>query len=193
MWYGRYVYMWPAKALIAFDIRCVLVAWWYLVSGIVISESCDHCRLRAAKLDWNVDCARLLHKLTGKLMDGWVSRNTKHIERVNLILIRKWSVNLVRHLTLCAFTSIDDGDWILWQVLNFEVDCKAALNFSSTQTPSVVPSRPPSLSPFGALFQIHTLVPLMVHWMPPPHPSHTSDIGSNHTYTHLGLVPGLIF
>ena len=60
-----------------------------LVSGIVISESCDHCRLRAAKLDWNVDCARLLHKLTGKLMDGWVRLNTKHIDRMNIILIRK--------------------------------------------------------------------------------------------------------
>ena len=117
MWYGRYVYMWPAKALIAFDIRGVLVACWYLVSGIVISESCDHCRLRAAKLDWNVDCAQLLHKLTGKLMDGWVSRNTKHIDRMNSILIRKWSVNLVRHLTICAFKGIDDGDLILWQVL----------------------------------------------------------------------------
>ena len=181
MWYGRYVYMWPAKALIAFDIRGVLVACWYLVSGIVISESCDHCRLRAAKLDWNVDCARLLHKLTGKLMDGWVRLNTKHIDRMNLILMRKWSVNLVCHLTLCAIASIDDGDLILWQVY-IEVDCKAALNFSSTQTPSAVPSHSPSLSPFGALFQIHTLVPLMMHWMPPPHPSHTSGVGSNHAH-----------
>ena len=73
----------------ACDIRGLLEACWYLVSGIVISESCDHCRLRAAKLDWNVDCARLLHKLTGKLMDGWVRQNTKHIDRMNLILMRK--------------------------------------------------------------------------------------------------------
>ena len=43
---------------------------WYLVFGIwsmfyalVIRESCDHCRLRPAKLDWNVDRERLLCKL----------------------------------------------------------------------------------------------------------------------------------
>ena len=191
MWYGGYVYMWPAKALIAFDIRGVLVACWYLVSGIVISESCDHCRLRAAKLDWNVDCARLLHKLTGKLMDGWVSRNTKHIERVNLILIRKWSVNLVRHLTLCAFTSKDDGDWILWQVL--KLIARQLWTLAAHKHHQWCPLAPLPYHPLVRSFKYIALVPLMVHWVPPPHPSHTSDIGSNHTYTHLGLVPGLIF
>ena len=190
MWYGRYVYV-TSKSSDCF---------WYPGCACSMLVSCIW--YRDQRKLWSLQASRRKTRLECRLRSASAQINWKTygwLGQPEYQAHRKSEFNIDQKM-ICKSCSSPHTMcihkyrwWWLDIVASIEVDCKAALNFSSTQTPSVVPSHSPSLSPFGALFQINTLVPLMVHWMPPTHPSHTSDIGSNQTYTHFGLVPGLIF
>ena len=113
MRYGRYVYM-TSKSSDCF---------WYPGSACSMLVSCIW--YRDQRKLWSLQASRRKTRLECRLRSasaqinwktyGWLGQPEYRAQ--NLILIRKWSVNLVRHLTLCAFASIDDGDLILWQVL----------------------------------------------------------------------------
>ena len=103
--------------------------------ALVIRESCDHCRLRPAKLDWNVDRERLLCKLGRGILFSkrQITMNSK--EQCTYILKLGWE-NLMSHwalkpvtclLQVSGFSKTNTGcsSAKFSEVLRIGIDCKA--------------------------------------------------------------------
>ena len=117
--------------------------------ALVIRESCDHCRLRPVKLDWNVDRERLLCKLGRGILFSkrQITMNSK--EQCTYILKLGWE-NLISHCALKPVTSLLQVSGFsktntgcssakVSEVLRIRIDCKAVQGWTLALSNRLLP------------------------------------------------------
>ena len=187
MWYGRYVYM-TSKSSDCF---------WYPGSACSMLVSCIW--YRDQRKLWSLQASRRKTRLECRLRSasaqinwktyGWLGQAEYQAHRQNELNIDQKMIckSCSSPHTMC----IRKYRWWWFDIVaSIEVDCKAALNFSSTQTPSVhgALSPPFPITLWCALSNTYIGSSDGALDAPTPYLSYFWC-----SYTHLGLAPWRIF